>query len=162
MPPKSKRQKQLQEATLKAREGIKRARIEEPHLESTSSAVNPAPTEPTERSSDSESGTTPDPTYDPQEDLSADANISLERFVEDWVLTSDRNDKISLSLFLCYHLQHLLNFTHTKAAEYAGIMLGKSDRTIHQWHHDLSRVEKSPKASRESTNILVFFGHPRS
>ena len=129
MPPKSKRQKQLQEAALKAREGIKRARIEEPRPVSTSSAVNPAPTE---RSSDSESGATPDPTYDRQEELSADANISLERFVEDWVLTLDRDDKISLSLFLCYHLQHLLNFTHTKAAEYAGIMLGKSDRTIRQ------------------------------
>ena len=82
---------------MKAREGIKWARIEEPHTKSTSSAVNPAPTEPTERSSDSESGTMPDPTYDPQEELSADANISLERFVEDWVLTLDRDDKISLS-----------------------------------------------------------------
>ena len=145
MPPKSKRQKQLQEAALKAREGVKRARTEESHPESASTSVNPAPTE---HSSESEVETTPDPSYDPDEELSADANFILERFVEDWILTLDRDDKVSLGLFLCYHLQHLFNFTQTKAAEYVGVMLGKSDRTIRQWRHDFIESGEVPESKQ--------------
>ena len=145
MPPKSKRQKQLQEAAIKAREGVKRARTEESHPESASTSVNPAPTE---RSSESEVETTPDPSYDPDEELSADANLILERFVEDWILTLDRDDKVSLGLFLCYHLQHLFNFTQTKAAEYVGVMLGKSDCTIRQWCHDFIESGEVPESKQ--------------
>ena len=71
-----------------------------------------------------------DSTYNPQEDMSSDARTFIEKFVEDWVLSLDREDTISLGIFLTYHLVHLLNFTNTKAAEYAGITIGKADRTI--------------------------------
>ena len=56
----------------------------------------------------------------------------LKMFVEDWVLSLDCDD-ISLGLFVLYHLVNTLNIPKTKAAS---IMLGKSDRTIHQWKVD--------------------------
>ena len=137
---------------MKARESFKRARredvSEESHPEgsvSNSGEVNPAPTE---RSSDSEVDSTHDASYDPQEELSADANLLLEQFVEDWVLTLDREDKISLALFLCYHFQHLLNFTQTRAAEYAGVMLGKLDRAIRQWRQDFIQHGEVPESKQ--------------
>ena len=43
---------------------------------------------------------------------------------------------ISLGLFLQYNLTNLLSMATTKAAEYTGIMLGKSDRTVRQWKAD--------------------------
>ena len=57
----------------------------------------------------------------------------MEQFVEEWVLSLDREDQISLSLFLTFHFERLLNFTQYHAADYAGIMMGKNERTIRQW-----------------------------
>lgn len=37
---------------------------------------------------------------------------------------------------MCYHLQHMFHFTKTKAAEFAGIMIGRSDRTVRQWQSE--------------------------
>ncbi len=53
--------------------------------------------------------------------------------MEEWELSLDHDDKISLVLFLTFHLQKLLNFTATSAAEYTAIMIGKSERTIRSW-----------------------------
>ena len=77
--------------------------------------------------------TTEDPNYDPEQDLHENIDLKLEQFVEEWVLHLDRDDKISLSLLLCFHLEKLFHLNQTNAAEYASIMLGKSDRTIRQW-----------------------------
>ena len=72
----------------------------------------------------------------------------LERFVEDWILTLDRDGKVSLGFFLCYHLQHCSTSTQTKAAEYVGIMLGKSDCTIHQWRYDFIESGEVPESKQ--------------
>jgi hypothetical protein len=40
---------------------------------------------------------------------------------------------VSLSLFLCFQLAKHLALGETKAAELAGVMVGKSDKTIQEW-----------------------------
>ena len=47
-----------------------------------------------------------------------------------------RDDKISLGLFLTYNLQHTYNFTATRSAEDAAVMMGRSERTIREWNAD--------------------------
>ena len=82
--------------------------------------------------------TVADPSYDPDKDLSENIDLKLKQFVEEWVLQLDRDDMIGLSLFFCFHLEKLFNFTQTNAAEYASIMLGKSEHTIRQWRTDFT------------------------
>ena len=65
--------------------------------------------------------------------MASDPTLKLEQFVEEWVLSLNRDDKVALGLFLTYNLQHTLNFTATRSAEYAVIMMGTSERTIRQW-----------------------------
>lgn len=66
--------------------------------------------------------------YDPEE-----TDDPIEMFVTDWSRSLSREDTIALGLFLSFHLVKMFNFTKTKAAENAGVMMGKSDRAIRQW-----------------------------
>ena len=61
----------------------------------------------------------------------------MAQFAEEWVAVLDRDNKRSLTVFLCYYLVTLLSFTETRAAEFVSTIIGKSDRTIRQWRHDL-------------------------
>ena len=70
-------------------------------------------------------------------------------------MTLDRED--FLKPLSCYHLQHLLRM-HTGSAEYAEIILGKLDGTVHSGVMIVSRKEKCRKASRGSTKGQVFCG----
>ena len=86
-----------------------------------------------------------DGSYSPTEAMQEEAGAAVELFME---LSLNREDTISLSLFLTFHLAQLLNFTSTKAAEYATIMVGKSDRTIRQWRADFE-VNKAIPGSQQ-------------
>ena len=77
-----------------------------------------------------------DCSYDPHADIDNDTDAKMEQFVEDWALSLDCDDVISLGLFLSYHLNKTLNVPKTKAAEFSSMMLGKSDRTIRLWRAD--------------------------
>ena len=46
------------------------------------------------------------------------------------MLSLDCVDKLSLALFLDFHFRKLLKFTATASAEYTGIMMGKSEKTM--------------------------------
>ena len=86
-----------------------------------------------------------------------EVDTALEQFIEDWVISLDREDTISLSLFLTYHFSNLMNFTSTKAAEYAAIMIGKSDRTVRQWRadfHDHKEISDSKQGQYQRTGVL--------
>ncbi len=74
-----------------------------------------------------------DPTFDPEEELASNPSHSIWK---NGCISLDRDDRISLGLFLCYNLQHTLNFTATKASEYAAMMMGRSDRTVWKWRAD--------------------------
>ena len=83
MPPKSRKRKQLEEAARRAREG----KVPKVDDERDQEAAG-------EHSSDS------DRSYDPAEELSIDSSLKLEQFAEEWVVTLDREDQVSLALFL--------------------------------------------------------------
>lgn len=85
------------------------------------------PTTPMENGDNSEGS---DANNSPTADMCEELEACLEQFVEDWVLSRDHENTISLSLFLSFHFMHLLKFMSTKAAEYTAIMIGKSDRTV--------------------------------
>ena len=59
------------------------------------------------------------PTYDAEQEIADSPKLSLENFVEDWILSLSRGNTVSLALFLCHQLEQLLGFTATNAAEYA-------------------------------------------
>ena len=86
-----------------------------------------------------------DVTYDIRNDAE---DVRLEEFVEDWVLSLSRDDMVSLGLFLSFHLENLLGFSASNAAEYAAIMLGKSDRTVRQWKADFIETGDIPDSQQ--------------
>ena len=86
-----------------------------------------------------------DPTFDPDAELETNPIIKLELFLEEWASSLDRDDKISLGLFLAYNLEYALNFTATNACEYAAMMMGKSERTIRQWRADFLASGEIPE-----------------
>ena len=126
-----------------AREGKKNARIDKRVLEEPPIVLMPivsAEHEATATSTSAAHAEDPtetnysDVTYDLEQDASTQS--VLTQFVEDWVATLNRENTISLALFLTYNLTSLLNFSYTKAAQYSGFMINKSERTIRQWHSD--------------------------
>ena len=158
MPPKSKRQRALEEAAKRAREGAKKLRIEQASddLNAGPSSLSQQPTivDPStaglsslslqppivdlstrERSvtTRADSEMSEDPTFDPEKAVEEDGLLKMEQFVEEWSISLDHDDKVSLGLFLCFHLEQLRGLSKTMAAEYIGIMMGKSERTIRQW-----------------------------
>ena len=60
----------------------------------------------------------------------------VDTFCEDWVLQLDRDDKVSLALFLCFQLSKHLGCGETRAAELAGVMVGRSDRSVREWRSE--------------------------
>ena len=73
-----------------------------------------------------------DPSFDLDESMKHDTdhNIMINMFCEDWATHLDRADRVPLGLFPCFQLTKVLNMEATKAEELAGMMIGKSDRTV--------------------------------
>ena len=44
-----------------------------------------------------------------------------------------RDDRYALGVFLQYHLRETVGKSETEAAELAGLMIGRSDRTVRDW-----------------------------
>ena len=152
MPPKTKRIKLLQESARRAREGLKRVK----EGDSAEGASNEQPFVPL----------LPPPTEAIVSDCSSDMSYNirdeppdsrLEEFVEEWVLSLSRDNVVSLGLFLCFKLENLMGFSATNAAEYASIMLSKSDRTIRQRKADffeLGDIPDSQQGRHQRSGIL--------
>lgn len=64
-----------------------------------------------------------DEDFDPNKELNENILLKLETFLEEWVISLDCDDKISLTLFLDFYLRQLFNFTATGSREHASIML---------------------------------------
>ena len=145
MPKKGKRASQLAVSAQRAREGLKKSRIDQepPHSMSPGPSTSQSALE--RGRSLSTDPTDEDPTFDPAEEMSSNPSLKLEQHVEEWVCSLDRDDTISLGLFVAFHLEHMLSFTATKAAEYAAIMLGKSERTVRQWRSDFMENGEIPE-----------------
>ena len=132
MPRKSKRVRQLVKNVSKARESLE-SQEQEP-MEVSLHASQESGASAACDSSVSDDGE--DSTFDPKEEVKANPLLQLEQYVEEWELSLDRDDRISLGLFLAYNFQYTLNFTATKACEYAAIMMGRSERSIRKWRSD--------------------------
>ena len=59
----------------------------------------------------------------------------LGKFVDEWIQVLDKEEMVSVAMFLCYHLVSMFSFTETKAAEYAATMLNKNERTVRRWRN---------------------------
>jgi len=156
MPPKSKRKLQLQECLEKARE----AKIRRESGEGTSGGA-----ETEVRSEDRDESTfvglatmsddaldtedeTVDPTFDVDSSMKSDIDHVSECFCEDWVCHLGRDDRVSLGLFLCFKLSKLLDLGETKAAELAGIMIGKSDKVVREWRSYFTQNGEIPQSQQ--------------
>ena len=146
MPPKSKRQRQSQNALAIGREKL--ARLMSGASEQNVSDQPDAVSESTTNSADVELGVsdllsptdapddddeTADPTFDLDASARSDTALQLESFCENWMLQLDRDDRLSLGIFLVYNLKVHMGKGETEAAELAGMMVGRSERTIHDW-----------------------------
>ena len=156
MPPKSKRRRAFEEAAQRAREGSKRQKLEQiqENTQQTSNdgagpssqSVPPTPTTslnppaPRERSVVTPMGSemSEDSTFDPERELRENNELKMEKFCGEWVASLDRDDRMSLGIFLSHHLENLVGFSKLMAAEYSGMMLSKSERTIRQWRADFA------------------------
>ena len=119
-------------------EGVSATSGEESSVAGPSSSV----LSPSVNTADSNSGSNAEGTSSEQGESTGDSNPKtphemLGSFVEDWLETLDKEEIKSLSLFLCHHLVDLLSFTETKAAEYAAIMVKRSDCTVRRWRTGL-------------------------
>ena len=65
----------------------------------------------------------------------SDTDFMTESFCENWVLQLDRDDKVSLALFLSFQLAKHFDCGETKAAEVAGVMVGRSDKPVREWSY---------------------------
>lgn len=145
MPPKSRRQKQLLEAAERARKAKSESVAPDSTEVSVSTAQGQCSSNLTASNHDSEES---DGSYNPDEDLSADDNLKLEKFSEEWLVSLDRDDRLSLGLFLSYHLRAMFNFTVTNAAEYAGLMVGRSEQTVRKWRKDFLANGEIPECKQ--------------
>lgn len=62
--------------------------------------------------------------------LKSDTHHQIETFCEEWVTQLSRDDRYALGVFLQYHLCQTVGKFETEAAELAGLMIGRSDRTV--------------------------------
>ena len=97
-----------------------------------------------------------DPTFDLDESMKSD---QIDEFCENWVLELDRDDQVSLGLFLAFQLNKVLAVGETRAAELAGMMIGRSDKA---GGLIFTMRDKYQKISRVIISVLVLFGKVRS
>lgn len=133
MPPKSKRQISAEENLRKAR--VKKRRLED--VEGTSNESGEV-TELSELLAMSEDALDTededvDPSFDLDSSIKEDVEHMVDSFCEEWVLQLERDDKVALGLFLSFQLSKHLNLGETRSAEFAGLMIGRSDRTVREW-----------------------------
>ena len=95
-----------------------------------------------------------DPTFDLNSRIKSDSGHIAESFCEEWVCQLEWEDRDSLGLFLCFQLTTLLGKGETEAA---GMMIGKSDKTIHEWRSNVfesGEVPHSKQGQYQRTGVL--------
>ena len=137
MPLKTKRRRHLANIVNVRRDKVKRHQIDEGAL---SSIVGVAPkcdqhllrlVQQSDDALDTDDENV-DPSFNLDCRMKSDSEHVTESFCDKWVTQLDWEDRTSLGLFLCFQLTSLLGKHETEAAELAGMMIGKSDRTIRE------------------------------
>ena len=169
MPPKSKRKLQLRESLEKAREAKMKRSSGEGTSSSTESEVRTGHgVAAIEEGSLAELATmsgdaldTDDEAVDPSFDLDSSARSDIdhmvETFCEEWISHLDRDDRVSLGLFLCFQMSKHFELGETKAAELAGIMISKSDKAVREWRahfYTNGEIPESKQGRYQRSGIL--------
>ena len=138
MPPKSKRQRQLESSLERAR-AAKMSHLSSDEASNTPDIEVRAEPEGLEdllnssvEALDTENEEV-DPSFDLDESMKSDTAHMTDTFCEDWVTHLDWEDRASLGLFLHFQLSSLLGMGETESAELAGLMIGKCEKTIRNW-----------------------------
>lgn len=95
------------------------------------------------------SGEEVDATFDLNASMKSDSEHITDTFCEEWVTHLKWDDRASLGLFLCFQLTALLGKGATEAAELAGMMIGKSDRTVREWRAKFFESGGEPPESKQ-------------
>ena len=74
-----------------------------------------------------------DPDFDLETSMKSDSSFLSDKFCEEWLAQLSWINKTSLGLFLAFQLTTLLSITKYRAAELAGILVGKSTNAIIEW-----------------------------
>lgn len=165
MPPKSTRKRQLEECLKKARD-VKRSRegtssvagdgLESEQLYGDVSEISDLMGLSQDALDTDDEAV--DPSFNLDSSLKGDQDFLADQFCEDWVLQLDRDDKVSLALFLCFQLTKHLKCGATEAAELAGVMVGRSDRTVRDWRSHFfdndGSIPESAKGRYERSGIV--------
>jgi len=77
-----------------------------------------------------------DPSFELDSIIQSDTHHQSEVFCDEWVAQLSRDDKYSLAIFLQYHLCKTVGKGNTEASELAGLMIGKSEKTIREWRDE--------------------------
>ena len=66
--------------------------------------------------------------------------------------------KVSLGIFLCFQLTKQLNLGDTMAAELAAVMIGTSDKAVHDWRSQFFENDSKigQRASKANTGDLAY------
>ena len=144
MPPKSKRQSQLEDSLVLARESKMRrcSDQDESMMEGQfSETIDEVRTEPEGlaellmlcsdalNTEDEEV----DPSFDLDSSLKSDNNHIIGNFCEEWITHLNHEDRVSFGMFLYFQLTTVLGKGETESAELGGLMITKSDKTIRDW-----------------------------
>ena len=73
-----------------------------------------------------------DPTFNLDDSVMLEENLA-ESFCEDYVLQLDHDQRVGLGIFLSFQLEKYFSTGSTKSAEYAGMMIGRSDKSVRAW-----------------------------
>ena len=98
-----------------------------------------------------------DPSFDLDSSLKSDVDHLEENICEEWVTHLEREDRVSLGLFLCFQLSKHFDLGETKAAELAGMMVGRSDKTVREWRKQFlenGEVPESKQGKYQRTGVL--------
>ena len=136
MPPKSKRQRQLEDSLVKGREEKRKRESREGDSHDAVNLVQDVTdivelVNMSDDALDTENESV-DCSFDLDDSLISDHDHMREEFCDEWVLHLERDDKVSLAMFLCFQLA-TLGFGETQAAEMAGMMVGRSDKSVREW-----------------------------
>ena len=124
MPPKSTWKRKRELSIQKARDAKRRRSAGEYLTEAAESEAGPSGNQTVEVSDMAElldvsideeeaDNEVTDPSFDLDASMNSDCEHMIERFCEDWISNLDRDDLVSLALFLCFQLTSHLNVGET-------------------------------------------------
>ena len=99
-----------------------------------------------------------DPSFDLDTSIKSDTGHMVDSFCEEWVASLSWENRASLGLFLSFQLSTILGKGETEAAELAGQMIGKSDRTVREWRskffESCGELPESKQGHYQRTGVL--------